>query len=133
MELVNFAYLGALLISITGMVVLDRRFRLFFWRDARRAAIVLPLGVIFFLIWDLGGIFLGVFFRGVTDFMTGVLVGPELPLEEVFFLTLLCYNTMIAYTAAGDLLNRWSARRAARQTSGGPAGATPATDAEAGR
>lgn len=128
MELVNFAYLGALLISITGMMVLDRRFRLFFWRDARRAAIVLPLGVIFFLIWDVGGIVLGIFFRGVTDFMTGVLVGPELPLEEVFFLTLLCYNTMIAYTAAGDLLGRWAARRAA----GGAPGAAPATDAEAG-
>lgn len=128
MELVNFAYLGALLISITGMVVLDRRFRLFFWRDARRAAIVLPLGVIFFLIWDVGGIVLGIFFRGVTDFMTGVLVGPELPLEEVFFLTLLCYNTMIAYTAAGDLLDQWAARR----SSGGPAGAAAATDAEAG-
>ncbi|NHN45626.1 lycopene cyclase domain-containing protein [Chryseoglobus frigidaquae] len=126
--MVNFAYLGALLISITGMMVLDRRFRLFFWRDARRAAIVLPLGVIFFLIWDVGGIVLGIFFRGVTDFMTGVLVGPELPLEEVFFLTLLCYNTMIAYTAAGDLLDR----RAARRSSGGPAGAAAATDAEAG-
>lgn len=129
MELVNFAYLGALLISITGMVVLDARFRLFFWRDARRAAIVLPLGVIFFLLWDVGGIVLGVFFRGATDFMTGVLVGPELPLEEVFFLTLLCYNTMIAYTAAGDLLDRWAARRA----SDGATGAAPATDAEAGR
>lgn len=128
MEPVNFAYLGALLISITGMVVLDRRFRLFFWRDARRAAIVLPLGVIFFLIWDVGGIMLGIFFRGVTDFMTGVLVGPELPLEEVFFLTLLCYNTMIAYTAAGDLLDR----RAARRASGAAAGAAPTTDAEAG-
>lgn len=129
MELVNFAYLGALLISITGMVMLDRRFRLFFWRDARRAAIVLPLGVIFFLIWDVGGILLGIFFRGVTDFMTGVLVGPELPLEEVFFLTLLCYNTMIAYTAAGDLLDR----RAARRASGLTSEATPATDAEAER
>ena len=129
MELVNFAYLGALLISITGMVVLDRRFRLFFWRDARRAAIVLPLGVIFFLLWDVGGIMLGIFFRGVTDFMTGLLIGPELPIEEVFFLTLLCYNTMIAYTAAGDLLDR----RAERRASTGAAAAASATDAEAGR
>lgn len=129
MELVNFAYLGALLISITGMVMLDRRFRLFFWRDARRAAIVLPLGVVFFLLWDLGGIMLGVFFRGATDFMTGLLIAPELPIEEVFFLTLLCYNTMIAYTAACDLLDR----RAARRASGRPAPVAPATDAEAGR
>ncbi|WP_354569951.1 lycopene cyclase domain-containing protein [Glaciihabitans sp. UYNi722] len=87
-------YLLALLIALTGMVVLDRRFRLFLWRDARRAAIVLIAGVIFFLIWDIAGIGLGIFFRGETAFMTGLLVGPELPVEEVFFLALLCYLTM---------------------------------------
>ncbi len=92
-------YLVALGISITGMVVLDRRFRLFFWRDAHRAAIVLPVGVVFFLIWDLFGIGLGIFFRGETAFMTGLQIAPELPIEEVFFLTLLCYLTMNLYGA----------------------------------
>ena len=92
-------YLVALLISLTGMVVLDRRFGLFFWRDARRARIVLPVGVLFFLVWDLFGVGLGIFFRGETEFMTGLLVAPEVPLEEVFFLTLLCYLTMNVYGA----------------------------------
>ena len=111
MSPINFAYIAALAVALTGMVLLDRRFSLFFWRDARRAAIVLPLGVAFFLLWDLGGIVLGIFFRGQTEFMTGLLIGPELPIEEVFFLTLLCYNTMNAYTAAGDWLDgRWSRR-----------------------
>lgn len=110
--MIGFSYLIALLVSITGMVVLDRRFGLFFWRDARRASIVLPLGVAFFLVWDVLGIALGIFFRGQTEFMTGVLVGTELPLEEVFFLTLLCYNTMNAYGAAVLLLERRRARRA---------------------
>lgn len=123
MSLVNFAYLAALAIALTGMVLLDRRFGLFFWRDARRAAIVLPLGVAFFLIWDLGGILLGIFFRGQTDFMTGLLIGPELPIEEVFFLTLLCYNTMNAYTAAGDWLDgRWSRRASTASIDGRGAG-----------
>ncbi len=108
---INFAYLVALAVALTGMVLLDRRFGLFFWRDARRAGIVLVTGVVFFLVWDLGGILLGIFFRGQTDFMTGLLIGPELPIEEVFFLTLLCYNTMNAYTAAGDWLDgRWRRR-----------------------
>lgn len=112
--MIGFSYLIALAIALTGMVMLDRRFRLFFWRDARRAAIVLPVGVAFFLIWDVFGIALGIFFRGQTEFMTGVLVGEELPLEEVFFLTLLCYNTMNAYTAAKDLLaGRWRRTRTA--------------------
>ena len=111
MNPINFAYIAALAVALTGMVLLDRRFSLFFWRDARRAAIVLTLGVGFFLVWDLGGILIGIFFRGQTEFMTGLLIGPELPIEEVFFLTLLCYNTMNAYTAAGDWLDgRWSRR-----------------------
>ncbi|MDF1477640.1 lycopene cyclase domain-containing protein [Leifsonia sp. H3M29-4] len=92
-------YLGALLVALTGMVLLDRRFRLFFWRDTRRAAIVLAAGVLFFLVWDLFGVGLGVFFRGETSFMTGLQVAPEVPLEEVFFLTLLCYLTMNVYNA----------------------------------
>jgi len=87
-------YLLGLLIALTGMVMLDRRFRLFFWRGPARAAIVLVVGVLFFLAWDLCGIGLGIFFRGETSFMTGLLLAPELPVEELFFLTLLCYLTM---------------------------------------
>ena len=90
-------YFAALAISLTGMVMLDRRFRLFFWRDARRATIVLLVGVAFFVVWDLAGIGLGIFFRGETAFMTGLQVAPELPVEELFFLTLLCYLTMNLY------------------------------------
>ncbi|HXH33814.1 MAG TPA: lycopene cyclase domain-containing protein [Plantibacter sp.] len=109
-------YLLALLVSITGMVVLDRRFRLFFWADRRRAVIILPVGVVFFLVWDLFGIGLGIFFRGETSFMTGLQIAPELPIEEVLFLTLLCYLTMNLFGAARHALGR---RTAARSTGAG--------------
>ncbi|RWZ68215.1 lycopene cyclase domain-containing protein [Labedella populi] len=99
----SFVYLAALLVSITGMVVLDRRFRLFFWANARRAAIVLVSGVVLFIVWDLFGIGLGIFFRGQTPFMTGVLVAPEVPVEEIFFLVLLCYLSMNVFGAASRL------------------------------
>jgi lycopene cyclase domain-containing protein len=99
-------YLVALAIALTGMVMLDRRFGLFFWNDARRASIVLAVGIVFFVVWDLFGIGLGIFFRGETDFMTGLQVAPELPVEELFFLALLCYLTMNAYAAAGMLQRR---------------------------
>lgn len=99
-------YLAGLLVSLTGMAVLDRRFRLFFAVDARRAAVVLTAGIGFFLAWDLAGISLGIFFRGPTPFLTGILLAPELPLEEVFFLALLCYSTMNAYGAAVRLRER---------------------------
>ena len=97
-------YLLALLIALTGMVLLDRRFRLFFWRDSRRAMIVLIVGLVFFLVWDLLGIHFGIFFRGETTFMTGIQVAPELPIEEPLFLLLLCYLTMNLYGVAASRL-----------------------------
>jgi lycopene cyclase domain-containing protein len=108
-------YLLALLVSITGMVVLDRRFTLFFFRDARRASIVLAAGLVFFLVWDLAGIGLGIFFRGETSFMTGLQLAPELPIEELFFLTLLCYLSMNLF---GFLTRAHSGPGGARETAG---------------
>ncbi|QWT24741.1 lycopene cyclase domain-containing protein [Subtercola sp. PAMC28395] len=99
-------YLLGLLVALTGMVMLDRRFRLFFWADARRASIVLVVGVVFFLLWDIAGIGLGIFFRGETAFTTGIVIGRELPLEEVFFLTLLCYLTMNLFAAVSRMIGR---------------------------
>jgi lycopene cyclase domain-containing protein len=93
----TFVYLAALLVALAGMVILDWRLRLFFWRGARQAAAVLVVGLVFFLVWDLQGIRLGIFFRGDTSFMTGWQWAPELPLEEPFFLLLLCYLTMNSY------------------------------------
>lgn len=104
--MLGFAYLLALLVSLTGMVVLDRRFGLFFWRAPRAAAVVLAAGVLFFLAWDLIGISTGIFYRGETAFMTGWQVAPELPVEEVFFLTFLCYLFMNALQGARMLLER---------------------------
>jgi lycopene cyclase domain-containing protein len=101
-------YLVALLVSLTGMVVLDRRFGLFFWVAPRRAAVVLAAGLVFFVVWDLAGIGLGIFFRGETAFMTGLQVAPELPVEELFFLALLCYVTMNLYGFSTRFVSRRS-------------------------
>lgn len=107
----SIIYLLVLLVSIGCMMLLDHRFRLFFWRDARRAALVVLAGLVFFVLWDLFGIGLGIFYRGETEFMTGIVVAPELPLEELFFLAFLSYLTMVLITGA-DVLFR--ARRSTR-------------------
>jgi len=103
---VSAAYLLTLLAALAALVLLDRRFRLFFWRDARRAAWVLGTGVLFFLAWDLLGIGSGIFYRGDTNLMTGLQLAPELPLEELFFLTFLCYLTMNLVQGAQLVLTR---------------------------
>lgn len=102
----SFLYLAVLGISLGAMALLDRRYRLFFWRSPARAAVVLATGVLFFLAWDLLGIGFGIFHRGGTPFMTGVQLGPELPLEEAFFLAFLCYLTMNLVHGAQLLLTR---------------------------
>jgi lycopene cyclase domain-containing protein len=107
---VSWLYLAALLFSLVGMVILDRRFQLFFWADARRAAIVLPVGVLFFLLWDLAGIGLGIFFRGPSPYVTGIVVAPEVPVEEIAFLALLCYLTMNLFAAVTRMLMRGTHR-----------------------
>ncbi|MDN4615660.1 lycopene cyclase domain-containing protein [Leifsonia sp. F6_8S_P_1B] len=107
----SLAYLACVLVALAAMVLLDRRFRLVFWRDARRASITLAVGLAFFLAWDAAGIALGVFARGESPAMTGIEVAPELPLEEVFFLVFLCYLTLVLIFGARLVLDRVSERR----------------------
>ncbi|KRD44137.1 lycopene cyclase [Cellulomonas sp. Root930] len=106
----RFAYLGALLLSLGGLALLDRRFRLAFWADARRAALTVGIGVVGFLLWDGLGLVLGIFARGDSPHMTGLLLAPELPVEEAFFLALLCYTALLAW--------RWFDQSAAQREAG---------------
>jgi lycopene cyclase domain-containing protein len=92
----GLAYLAALLASIGCMGLLDHRFKLAFWADARRAALVLGIGFAIFLVWDLIAIRHGFYVRGGSVGMTGIEVLPELPLEELFFIFFLCYLTLVA-------------------------------------
>ncbi|HWL59432.1 MAG TPA: lycopene cyclase domain-containing protein [Microbacteriaceae bacterium] len=87
-------YLLILLAVIGCMLLVDRRWSLAFWRDARAATVCLVVGVVALLVTDIVGIALGVFFRGATWAMTGLLVGPELPIEELGFLVFLSYLTL---------------------------------------
>jgi lycopene cyclase domain-containing protein len=112
---VSILYLLLLLGAIGCMVLLDRRFRLFFWRDAGRAAAVAVVGLVFFVVWDLVGIALGIFSRGEAPISTGILVAPELPLEELFFLAFLCYLTMILITGGRAFLDRRVGQRSSRR------------------
>jgi len=93
----SYAYLAVLLFSLTGLALIDYRYRLAFFENRMRAAAAVFLPVLFFLLWDAAGIVLGIFFRGQTAHLTGILLAPELPLEEPLFLVLLCYTTLILF------------------------------------
>lgn len=90
-------YLAALTVSLLGMGLIDFKHKLALFAQPVRTAITIAVAVTVFLIWDLVGIAQGIFFRGQGPYQTGVTIAPELPIEEVFFLTLLSYTILIAY------------------------------------
>ncbi|MFT0847241.1 lycopene cyclase domain-containing protein [Actinomycetaceae bacterium L2_0104] len=100
----SFAYLAFLLLGIVCMLLLDRRFQLFFWRNAAAAALVTLAGTVFLLLWDAAGIASGIFLRGESAVASGVLLAPELPLEEPVFLVFLVLCTMVLYTGSVRIL-----------------------------
>lgn len=99
-------YLALLLFSLTGMLLLDGKFKLAFFKNAQQSWAGMALCVTLFLIWDAFGIALGIFFRGDTSHLTGILLAPELPIEEVFFLMLLSYVALALVDIADRILKR---------------------------
>lgn len=111
MHLVGFTYLAILVFSIAGLALLDARFKIAFFVDARAAGLAVALGTTMLLGWDALGIALGIFFRGQTELLTGVMLAPELPLEEPFFLILNCYTTLVVFESLRRrLANRGSTK-----------------------
>lgn len=102
--MIGFAYLGALLLASACMLLLDWRYRLFYWRDGRAAAIVTMAGVGALLLVDVAGIALGIFRKGDGEAATGLLLAPHLPIEEPIFLWFMVVCTMVLYTGSVRLI-----------------------------
>ena len=93
----SFVYLGIILSGIVGMGIIDWRYRLAFFYDKGRTIFTVGIMFLIFLLWDIAGIALGIFFTGDSPYVTGILLAPELPLEELFFLVLLSYMPLVLY------------------------------------
>nr|WP_274635591.1 lycopene cyclase domain-containing protein [Microbacterium bovistercoris] len=102
----SLLYLAVLLVCLGGSILIDLRFHLVFGRSARTAGFVLACGIVFFLAWDLCGITLGIFARGENAVMTGILLAPELPVEEGFFLAFLCHLTLVLIAGSRRITQR---------------------------
>ena len=102
----QLAYLGSIVATIGCMAIMDHRWRLFFWADARRAVPVLLVGTAFFVTWDTVALSLGYYERAGSPYLTGIEIAGLLPLEEVFFSAFLPYITMVLHALATRWLSR---------------------------
>jgi len=107
----GFVYLILLLLGIACMLLLDRRFRLFFWHDPAVATLVTVLGVGLLLAWDATGIAAGVFLRGSGEIASGIVLWPEMPLEEPVFLLFFVLCIMIVFTGSIRIFRADAGRR----------------------
>lgn len=97
-------YVACLVVSIASMVLIDWRWRLAFWTAPWLAGVSIGVGVGVMLVWDVAGIALDVFYVGSGQIATGIMLAPQLPIEEPVFLTFLCYLTLLLVTGLERLL-----------------------------
>ncbi len=93
----SYAYLCCLVFSLTGLFYLDYKKQLAWFWNARKTAASLAIGLVFFLTWDISGIVLNVFSTNQAWVSGLYVVTPNLPIEEFFFLNLLCYQTVLLW------------------------------------
>ena len=103
-------YLSGLIFSLVGLGLLDWRFRTAFTVNKKAAAFAILIPTIFFIIWDVAGIAMGIFFRGDTSHLTGIVLAPEFPIEELFFLLLLNYTALTLFTTVTRVIKKRSAK-----------------------
>lgn len=102
----RFAYLAVIAFSFFGMLVVDKKYMLAFFADVWRTFLTIAAGVSVFVVWDALGIMLGIFFSGKSPYMSGWYIAPEFPVEELFFLSFLCYFTLIVYLLGEKIWQR---------------------------
>lgn len=96
-------YLLFLIISICGLGVIDYRFKLAVFYRPKQALLLLAGTVGVFILWDIAGILQHIFRIGENNLLIGLRIG-EFPVEELFFLLLLNYTSLVVYC----LLRRYS-------------------------
>lgn len=93
----NYIYLCFLLFSISGLLYADWKHKLFVFRSPKTALYLWLAGIVFFLSWDITGIALDVFSTN-QQWVSGIhFFTRDMPLEELFFLTLFLFNTALVW------------------------------------
>lgn len=86
-------------------MVIDYRLKLALFVHPKRTITLLAITIFFFVAWDIAGIVLRIFFIGQNQYLLGIRIG-QFPLEELFFLLLLNYTSLVVYL----VIKRWRAK-----------------------
>lgn len=98
----KWAYALILCVSLSGLAILDWRYKLLLWRSrASKSATLATIAamLLFYLAWDIAGIWLKVFSTNQRYVLGLYLFTPDLPIEECFFLILLTYVILLVTRA----------------------------------
>ncbi len=95
----KYLYLLGILTAISCLGLIDYRWKLVIAYKAKRALGAMTIGYIVFIIWDLLGTRLDIFFLGNSRFMTHLQIAHNFMMEELFFVVLLVYLPLILWQA----------------------------------
>ena len=97
MWLTHLVYGLSLLGAIFCLGLIDYKHKYAWFKDRRRTLVTIIPAVVMFVLWDVAGIRLHVFASHSDTYRSGLLLGPNFPVEEIFFLTLLTYTALIIW------------------------------------
>lgn len=86
-----------IVIGLIGMGIIDWRYKLALFTDWKRTLRTIIPAMAVFIVWDISGIILGIFSDGDGQYRSGLELGPHFPVEEIFFLALLTYFTLVVW------------------------------------
>lgn len=93
----KFAYLACLLVTIGCLLACDYRYKLAFFYKRQRTTKTIATAMLVFLLWDIAGIALDIFFPGKSSYSIGVTVLPQVPPEEFLFLFIFTYLALLLW------------------------------------
>lgn len=87
----------SLLVVLGCLYLVDRRYKLAFAYDKKRTALVLVMSWLFFVVWDVVGIWQKLFYTGDSQYITHLFIIKDFPIEELLFLMVLVYSTLLVW------------------------------------
>lgn len=99
------SYALALIISLAGLGFIDYRFKLAFFYNRARTIKIIAICLFVFIVWDIAGILANIFFIGQNNLLLGIRIG-QFPVEEIFFLVLLNYCSLVCYVCIKRFMSR---------------------------